>query len=129
MNLRPLLTVNAVLATGHGLGFIIAPSLLLSLYQIAGSAGAALMGQLFGAELLVVAIICWKARDFTNPQAITAVVLAGLIPNAVGTVISLLAILNGAIGVMGWVAVAIYVGLSAGYLAAQVQSGRIEGAA
>jgi len=55
MSLRNLLIVNAFLATFHGLGFLLLPTTLLGLYQIEAGTGAQLMGQLFGAELIVVA--------------------------------------------------------------------------
>lgn len=123
MNLRTLLTVNAILAVLHGIGFIFAPSLLLSLYQVPQAPGASLMGQLFGVQLLVVAIICWKGRDFSSTSALSALVLAGLIPNAAGAIIIVISILGGSMGVMGWGGVVIYAGLALAYLSIQLRKG------
>ncbi len=123
MDIRMLLTVNAFLALAHGVGFVLAPSLLLSVYQVPQAPGASLMGQLFGAQLLVVAIIYWKGRDFTSTSALSALVLAGLAPNVVGAVLCVLGILGGSMGAMGWVGVLIYAGLALAYLAVQVRKG------
>ncbi|MBL8378639.1 MAG: hypothetical protein JNM79_12270 [Burkholderiales bacterium] len=115
--MRLLLTINAFLATAHGLGFILLPSQMLAFYQIAGGSGAEFMGQLFGAELLVVAIVTWKARDFVSLGALAAVVLANLVADAVGTVLSVRAVMAGTVGAFGWLAVAIYGLLALAYLA------------
>ena len=123
MNMRAVLTVNAILAVLHGIGFILAPSLLLSLYQVPPSPGASLMGQLFGAQLLVVAIICWKGRDFSSTSALSALVVAGLVPNVAGAIIGVMGILGGAMGTMGWLGVMIYAGLALAYLAVQLRKG------
>ena len=69
MTLRTFFAINAVLAIGHGLGFILMPSFLLGLYQLAPAPGTMLMGQLFGAELLVVALIAWYGRALTDAVA------------------------------------------------------------
>lgn len=129
MQLRMLLSVNAVLAILHGLGFILLPEVLLDLYQVSLAPGASLMGQLFGAELLVVAVICWKARDFSSPDVLAAVVLANLVADVVGTVISVRATVNGIMGSTGWLAVAIYGLLAIAYLLVVVRKGYRSGAA
>ena len=116
MTIRLLFAINAVLALGHGLGFILLPAQLLALYQIGGSPGAEFMGQLFGGQLIAIAIIVWKARDFQSLNSLSAVVLANLVANAVGTALSVRAVMTNVTGAMGWLAVAIYGGLTLGYV-------------
>jgi len=121
MKLGTLFLINAILAAGHGLGFIFLPSTLLALYQVPVAAGAVLMGQLFGVELLFVAVITWYARDLTNGPTLGAIVLGALVAAAVGTVIAAKALADGIFGPMGWLALAIYGLLAAGYLYFQLQ--------
>jgi hypothetical protein len=116
MFLRKLLILNAALAAFHGLGFILMPSFMLNFYQIAQGSGALVMGQLFGAELIVVAVITWLGREFTDAKALSAVIWANLLADAVGTVISVQATLTGGMGSTGWLAVAIYGGLAVAYV-------------
>lgn len=123
MNLRAILTFNAILSLGHGLGFILMPTLLLTLYQIAVTPGTSLMGQLFGVELLFIAILAWKARDFASTAALAAITLAGIVANAVGAVLCAIAALNGVTGAMGWLAVFFYTVLAVGYLMIQLNKG------
>lgn len=116
MNLRAFLTINTILAGGHGIGFVFAPSLLLMLYQVAPGPGTALMGQLFGAELLFIAVLCWKVREFTGSRVVMAVAHAGVVSNIVGAVLCIMGVMGGVMGAMGWLAVAIYAVLAVGYL-------------
>lgn len=108
MNIRAVLTLNAFLATIHGPAFILAPSSFLALYQIQVNPGSILMGQLFGAELVFIAILCWMSRECTNPQVLKAFAVAGLVANAVGGILCAVAIQSGVAGEMGWLAVVIY---------------------
>lgn len=123
MNLRAILTFNAILAFAHGLGYVLAPSLLLKSYQIAVTPGAVTMGQLFGAELLFIAILAWKARDFTSTAALAAITLAGIVANSVGAVLCVMATLDNVTGVMGWVAALLYAVLAVGYLMIYLKKG------
>ena len=121
MSLRNLLIVNAFLATFHGLGFLLIPTTLLGLYQIEAGSGAQLMGQLFGAELIVVAVITWLGRNLTDAPALRAIVLGNLLADIAGTVVSIKAVLSGTTGPAGWLAVAIYGLLAIGYIAVQLR--------
>jgi hypothetical protein len=117
MKLNTLLTINAILATLHGLGFILAPSLLLSIYQIPSSPGALLTGQLFGGQLLGLGVLTWTARQADESRPNMPVIWAGLVSNPVGAVLCLWGIQQGSMGVTGWLGVAIYAGLALGYFA------------
>jgi hypothetical protein len=121
MRLTNLFLINAVLAIVHGVGFIFLPSTLLKLYQVSVAPGAVLMGQLFGAALVFVAIITWHARTMIDGSALSAIVLANLVADLAGTVITAKRLVDGVFGPMGWLALAIYGVLSAGYLYFQVQ--------
>jgi hypothetical protein len=57
MKISTLFLINAILAIGHGLGFIFLPSMLLAIYQVPIAPGAVLLGQLFGVQLLFIAIV------------------------------------------------------------------------
>jgi hypothetical protein len=115
MQIRFLLIVTAVLATIHGLGFVLLPAAFLSFYGLTAGAAEQLLGQLLGAELLVVAIVTWLGRKLTEGKALGAIVVAMLISAAVGTVVTVEGTLNTPLSVTGWLAVAIYALLTLGY--------------
>ena len=116
MNMRMVVTFNAWLSAAHGIGFVLAPGFLLNFYQVAPTPGGALMGQLFGTELLFIAIVCWKARDLVSLPALQGIALAGVVANAVGAGVCTLAITGGVMGATGWLGVLFYAALALGYL-------------
>lgn len=116
MNMRALLTFNAILSAVHGVGYVLAPNFLMNFYQVASSPAAAFSGQLFGTELLFIAIVCWKARDFASLPALQAIALAGVVANTVGAVLCTLAITGGVMGPTGWLGVLFYAVLALAYL-------------
>ena len=118
MKLITLLTINAILATLHGLGFVLLPGVMLDFYGVASSPGALIMGQLFGCHLLALGVLSWTARQDADSRPNMPVIWASLVSNPVGTVLVFWAIQKGSFGPMGWLGVAIYAGLGLGYWAA-----------
>ena len=121
MNIRALLTINAILAIVHGLAFLIVPVFALGFYGMATGASEQVMGQLFATELLMLALLCWYGRDLTDGAALRAIAIANTIPNGVGVYVTLRATLVGEMNVMGWLGVAIYAGLCVGYATAHLR--------
>jgi hypothetical protein len=124
MKLGRLFLINAIVAVGHGLGFILLPSTLLALYQVPMAPGALLMGQLFGVQLLFVAVVCWYARDLRDGQALGAIVLGGVVTSAAGTAVTGKALADGIFGPMGWLALVIYGLFTLAFLYFQLQPAR-----
>jgi hypothetical protein len=120
MKLQTFFLINAILAIGHGLGFILLPSSLLTLYQVPVSPGAVLMGQLFGVQLLFVAVVTWYARELSG-RALGAIVVGAVVTSAAGAIVTAKALVDGIFGPMGWLALAIYGLLTLGYLHFQLQ--------
>jgi hypothetical protein len=116
MKISTLFLINAILAIGHGLGFILLPSMLFAIYRVPIAPGAVLLDQLFGVQLLFIAIVVWYARDLRDGQALGAIVLGGIVTCAAGTVVKAKALADGIFGPMGWLAVTIYALLTLGYL-------------
>ena len=116
MNMRAVLTFNAVLSAVHGIGYVLIPTFFMNFYQVAPTPAVAFSGQLFGTELLFVAIVCWKARDLTSLPALQGIALAGVVANAVGALVCTLAITGGVMGATGRLGVLFYVALALGYL-------------
>ena len=66
VKLRNLFVLNAILAFGFGLGFVLLPGTMLELYGMERSPSADLAGQLFGVELIAVGLLCWFVRDIPD---------------------------------------------------------------
>jgi hypothetical protein len=115
MKLRNLFILNAVLAFGFGVGFLLLPGTMVELYGMESTQSANLLGQLFGVELIAVGLLCWFVRGISDAAALRAIMPALLIADVVGLIVVLIGTLSGVMGAMGWSGVAIYLVLSVGY--------------
>ena len=115
MKFSTLLVVNAVVALVYGIGLVLLPSTLLSIYGVTPGPAVNLASQLFGVELLHVGLICWFARKVSDSPAQRAIIIASLIGQVIGLVVSLMGTLSGVFNAVGWSAVAIYLVLALGY--------------
>ena len=115
MNFRTLLTTNAIVALVYAIGLLLAPTALLTLYGMTSGPSEQLMARFFGVALVSVGLLTWFARNITDPNTHRAIVLAQLIANVVGLVVSALGTLSSVMNVIGWSAVAIYLLLGLGY--------------
>lgn len=115
MRLSGLMIVNAVIAAVFGIGFVIVPGDLMSLYTSESGAALDLMCKLFGAALLGFAALSWLARNVPDSEARRAIVVALFVGDVVGCVVALLARLEGVVNAFGWSTVAIYFLLAIGF--------------
>lgn len=115
MNLKNLFIFNAVVAVAYGLGFVLAPGVLADIYGMDNTPSVYLMGQLFGVELIAVGLLCWFIKNDTDAVNIPKIILALLIADIVGLVVSLMGTLAGTLNALGWSAVLIYLVLVVGY--------------
>jgi hypothetical protein len=115
MKFSNLLLVNAVVALVYGVGLVLLPATLLSMYGVTPGPAVNLASQLFGVELLHVGLICWFARNVSDGPAQRALIVASLIGQVFGLIVALMGTLSGVFNAVGWSAVAIYLLLGLGY--------------
>lgn len=115
MKIKTLFIINAVIAVVYGICFVLIPSRVLSLYGLVAGPADVLLGQYFGVALIGIGLITWFARNITDSSATGAIVLALLISDIVGVIISVLGTVKGVMNPFGWSAVIIYLFLTLGY--------------
>jgi hypothetical protein len=108
MNLNTFLLISAIVAALYGLGFVLVPGLMLSIYGVASSPASLLGFRLFGSALIAIGVMTWLLKDSTDWPAIKALLLSVAIGNAIGFLFVLFATINGTLSGMGWSAVLIY---------------------
>ena len=108
MTIRMFFTILAVLSFLFGVGFVLAPDQVLANYGIEHSPALALVGRLFGGELLALGVILWLARDFRDEAAVRAVLVSTLVVGVVNLVVAIIGTLAGTTNALGWSTVLIY---------------------
>jgi hypothetical protein len=115
MKLSNFLILNAVIALAFGIGFVLLPATTLTIYGLDPNPSINLMGQFFGVELIAVGLLCWFVKDDSDTAVMPKIILALLIADIVGLIVSLMGTLSGIFNALGWSAVLIYLVLVVGY--------------
>lgn len=107
MNLKFWMGLKAVIVVIFAIGFIVIPLVMGSIYGMSFDDVGVLMARLFGVAFLCEAIILWLTKNFAWPE-VQKIVIAVVISNVIGFVVSLLATLAGTWNAMGWLSVGLY---------------------
>ena len=108
MKFSTFMVVYAVVSAAFGLGFVLMPGQILPMYGVEPNAALKLVGQFLGAALVSLALLTWLVRNLSASETRHAIVLALLVGETIGFVLSLIGQLNGIFNVMGWSVVAVY---------------------
>jgi hypothetical protein len=115
MTLRNLFLVNCVVAMLYGIGLLVVPGSFLATYGVVLTTGARLVAQLFGVSLIGFGLLTWFARDADESEARSAILQTLFWTDALGGLVALLGVLQGAVNVMGWSTVVVYAVLAAAF--------------
>ncbi len=116
MKLSYWMMAKSVICLIFGVGFVLLPGTVFGIYGIKLDAGGTMIGQLFGASFIVIATLLWFAHNAAGSEvALHAIVLAIFVGDAIGFIVALWAQLSGVTNVLGWMIVALYLVLAAGF--------------
>jgi hypothetical protein len=116
MRSNTVFLIGALLALAFGIGFILMPAAVLSIYGITTDAPLALMARYFGLTLLQVAVTLFVLKETRDAATQRGLALGGAIGAVIGLVVSAMGAMAGTLNAMGWSVVAIYAILLLGYL-------------
>jgi len=103
------MAAKAIVVLLFGLGFILAPAFLASIYGMKLDPAGALMARLFGTAFILESIVLWFARNGAiSEKPVRGVVIAVVVSNAIGVIVTLLATLAGTWNALGWLSVGLY---------------------
>jgi hypothetical protein len=105
-----------VVAGIYGIAGVLFPNFLLTNYGVSTEAAAILMTRFFGVTLIGWGIVNWLVSDSTEWIALRGLLVAAVIADAVGVVVSVSGTMAGTMNQMGWSAVLIYVVFGLGAL-------------
>jgi hypothetical protein len=115
MRLSTLLLIAGLLALVFGLGFLLAPRPMLTLYGVPTDPSVVLMARFFGAALVQLGLVLYLIRDVGDPRTQRGVVIGSFIGSVAGLVVALTGQFWGLVNQFGWSTVAIYGLLTLGY--------------
>jgi hypothetical protein len=114
MKLKYLLVVNAIVLGGSGLGAILMPAKVISLYGVELGREVIMMAQYAGLGSVAIGLVAWFSRNVEDIKAQRAIILAFLITYAIGIIISVQGTISGVMKV-GWPVIILYFVLALGY--------------
>ena len=115
MNLKTLMIIKAIVCIVLGMILLFVPGFLYSLFGASLNDAGMFAGREYGAALIGGFLLTWYARNAAESQARRAIILDLFIYDAIGAVISLIAILSGVLNPLGWAVFALYLLLAIGF--------------
>jgi hypothetical protein len=115
MKLKTLLIIKAAVCLCLGLPILFAPDFIYSIFGATLAAGGTFAAREYAASMIGNLMLTWFARNSQVSDAKWAMILALCVYDAVGFLVTLIAIFTGAINSLGWLIVLIYLFFAAGF--------------
>lgn len=108
LRLYNVMVIQSVVFALAGLGTLLAPQQLMSFYGITLSPGGVGLARLYGATLMMGAIIYWLARDVKPSDARNALVIGGFAGNVLAILVGSVYALTGIYNTTAWINVLVW---------------------
>jgi hypothetical protein len=115
MTSKRLFLLNGVIASGYGAVLLVAAGPILDLYGIDPNPEGVYMARWFGLELLGIGLVTLLARAAAESTGGRAIARALAVTYGLGVVLALWGTLFGPFNALGWIAVALNLGLGSGF--------------
>jgi hypothetical protein len=115
MKLKTLLIIKAIVCLCLGIPILLVPGFTYSIFGATLAAGGIFAAREYGASMIGNLMLTWFARNSQESDARWAIVLALFVYDAIGFVVTLIAILSGALNPLAWLIVALYLFLALGF--------------
>ena len=115
MKLQTLMIIKAVVCLCLGVPILFAPIFTYSLFGASLNPGGVFAAREYGASLIGNLMVTWFARKAAESEARRAIILGLCVYDAIGFVVTLIALLTGVLGLLGWFAAAIYLFFAIGF--------------
>ena len=115
MKLQTLLVIKAIVCLCLGLSVLLVPNFIYSIFGATLAAGGVFAAREYGASMMGNLMLTWFARKSQESDARWAIILALFVYDAVGVIITLIAILSGVLNPLAWLIVALYLFFTIGF--------------
>ncbi len=115
MKFQTMMVIKAVVALVFGVPFVLVPATIYPLFGVSLGPGGAFAARQYGAAMLGIVMICWFGRYVPEGPMRWAIALGLCVYDAIGFIISLVAVLTGEMNSLGWAVVVLYLFLALGF--------------
>jgi fatty-acid desaturase len=115
MQLKTLLVIKAIVCLCLGISILLVPEFIYSIFGGTLAAGGVFAAREYGASMMGNLMLTWFARNSQKSDIRWAIILALFVYDAVGAVITLIAIISGALNPLAWLIVALYLFFALGF--------------
>jgi len=115
MKFRTLMVIKALVCLVLGVPILLAPVFLYSLFGATLNPGGVFAAREYGASLIGNLMLTWFARNAVESQVRRAIALGLCVYDAIGFVVTLIALIAGVLGPLGWFAAVIYLFFAIGF--------------
>jgi hypothetical protein len=115
MQFKSLMAIKAAVCLVFGILLLAVPNALVSFLGASLGPGGAFTSREYGAALFGNLMLTWFARNATESAVRRAIILALFIYDAIGFIVSLIAVLSGVLNPFGWFIVATYLFFTLGF--------------
>ena len=115
MKLKTLLIIKAIVCLCLGIPILLVPNFIYSIFGATLAAGGVFAAREYGASMIGNLMLTWFARNSQESDARWAIILALFVYDAIGVIVTLVAILSGALNPLAWMIVALYLFLALGF--------------
>jgi hypothetical protein len=97
MKLKTLLIIKAIVCLCLGVPILLVPNFIYSIFGATLAAGGVFAAREYGASMMGNLMLTWFARNSQESDARWAIILALFVYDAIGVIITLVAIMSGAL--------------------------------
>jgi uncharacterized membrane protein len=115
MTARNVFLINVVTALVYAIAFLFLPQQTADLYGVDLTPGGTVVARLYGGTLVTFVVLLWALRNLGPTPERQVLILSLFAGDAIGTVVSLLAVLSGAINALGWATVVMFLFFAVAY--------------
>jgi hypothetical protein len=108
MKFKTLMLIKAAVCLVLGVPILLATNFFYGVFGATLGTGGVFAAREYGASLIGNLLVTWFARNAAESDARRAIILGLCIYDAIGFVVTLIALLSGALNFLGWFAAAIY---------------------
>jgi hypothetical protein len=115
MKFKTMMIIKAVVCLGFGLGLLFFPDFIYGIFGAQLSDAGRFAAREYSAAMLGIMMITWLGRNAVESDLRKGVIIGLTLYDAIGVVISVIAVLAGVMSALGWLVVALYLFLTVGF--------------